>query len=128
MSEPNRVPARSLTSIWPTRFLSPETSTVIGPFAPTPAVGCSYDDFTDTTKDAYLVQVFGGVKDEICTPDWSTTLQNLGKTAFGYRTKEEEASWRARDPLERVGNEMRALGLIEFDRHGVGRDRPTSGR
>jgi 2-oxoisovalerate dehydrogenase E1 component len=34
-------------------------------------------------------------------------------SAFGYRTKEEEASWRARDPLERVGNEMRALGLID---------------
>jgi 2-oxoisovalerate dehydrogenase E1 component len=34
-------------------------------------------------------------------------------SAFGYRTKEEEALWRARDPLERVGTEMRALGLID---------------
>ena len=34
-------------------------------------------------------------------------------SAFGYRTKEEEATWRARDPLERVGNEMRTLGLID---------------
>jgi 2-oxoisovalerate dehydrogenase E1 component len=34
-------------------------------------------------------------------------------SAFGYRTKEEEAHWRARDPLERVGSEMRALGLID---------------
>jgi 2-oxoisovalerate dehydrogenase E1 component len=34
-------------------------------------------------------------------------------SAFGYRTKEEEASWRARDPLERVGSEMRTLGLID---------------
>jgi 2-oxoisovalerate dehydrogenase E1 component len=34
-------------------------------------------------------------------------------SAFGYRSKEEEASWRARDPLDRVGNEMKALGLID---------------
>jgi len=34
-------------------------------------------------------------------------------SAFGYRTKEEEASWRARDPLERVADEMIKLGLID---------------
>ncbi|MCU1477079.1 MAG: transporter [Subtercola sp.] len=33
-------------------------------------------------------------------------------SAFGYRGKEEEQSWRARDPLERVANEMTKLGLI----------------
>lgn len=34
-------------------------------------------------------------------------------SAFGYRTKEEEAEWKARDPLLRVANEMIALGLID---------------
>jgi len=34
-------------------------------------------------------------------------------SAFGYRTKEEEAAWRARDPLERVAGEMLKLGLID---------------
>jgi len=34
-------------------------------------------------------------------------------SAFGYRTKEEEASWRARDPLDRVAAEMTRLGLID---------------
>jgi 2-oxoisovalerate dehydrogenase E1 component len=34
-------------------------------------------------------------------------------SAFGYRTKEEEASWRARDPVERVAAEMIKLGLID---------------
>ena len=34
-------------------------------------------------------------------------------SAFGYRTKEEEAAWRARDPLDRVGSEMTRLGLID---------------
>jgi 2-oxoisovalerate dehydrogenase E1 component len=34
-------------------------------------------------------------------------------SAFGYRTKEEEARWRLRDPLLRVANEMIALGLID---------------
>ena len=33
-------------------------------------------------------------------------------SAFGYRTKEEEAAWRARDPLARVADEMLGLGLI----------------
>jgi len=34
-------------------------------------------------------------------------------SAFGYRTKEEEAQWRARDPLDRVAGEMTRLGLID---------------
>jgi 2-oxoisovalerate dehydrogenase E1 component len=34
-------------------------------------------------------------------------------SAFGYRTKEEEAAWRARDPLDRVAAEMTGLGLID---------------
>jgi 2-oxoisovalerate dehydrogenase E1 component len=34
-------------------------------------------------------------------------------SAFGYRTKEEEASWRARDPLELVGTRMIERGLID---------------
>jgi 2-oxoisovalerate dehydrogenase E1 component len=34
-------------------------------------------------------------------------------SAFGYRTKEEEASWRDRDPVDRVAAEMIKLGLID---------------
>ena len=34
-------------------------------------------------------------------------------SAFGYRTKEEEAEWRARDPVDRVAREMIRLGLID---------------
>ena len=34
-------------------------------------------------------------------------------SAFGYRTKDEEAAWRARDPVDRVGREMTRLGLID---------------
>lgn len=33
-------------------------------------------------------------------------------SAFGYRSKEEEQSWRDRDPLTRVANEMIEMGLI----------------
>ena len=36
-------------------------------------------------------------------------------SAFGYRTKEEEAAWRARDPLDRMAKEMTGLGLIDSD-------------
>ncbi|MGP3534371.1 alpha-ketoacid dehydrogenase subunit alpha/beta [Microbacterium sp. RD1] len=34
-------------------------------------------------------------------------------SAFGYRTKEEEASWRARDPLDLTAQRMIARGLID---------------
>ncbi|CAH0181261.1 thiamine pyrophosphate-dependent enzyme [Microbacterium sp. Bi128] len=34
-------------------------------------------------------------------------------SAFGYRTKDEEGQWRARDPLERMASEMRRLGLLD---------------
>src|SRR5690606_33251811 len=34
-------------------------------------------------------------------------------SAFGYRSKEEEASWRARDPLDRVAAEMIERGLLD---------------
>lgn len=33
-------------------------------------------------------------------------------SAFGYRTKDEEAAWRERDPVARVAREMTRLGLI----------------
>ncbi len=33
-------------------------------------------------------------------------------SAFGYRTKEEEAAWRERDPLLRMASEMMSRGLI----------------
>jgi len=33
-------------------------------------------------------------------------------SAFGYRTKQEEAEWRERDPLLRVAAEMRKLGQV----------------
>ncbi|GAB3041490.1 alpha-ketoacid dehydrogenase subunit alpha/beta [Parafrigoribacterium mesophilum] len=34
-------------------------------------------------------------------------------SAFGYRSKDEEAAWIARDPVTRVAREMIALGLID---------------
>lgn len=34
-------------------------------------------------------------------------------SAFGYRSKEEEAAWRGRDPLDRVATEMSKLGLMD---------------
>ena len=45
----------------------------------------------------------------------------LPGSAFGYRTKAEEAEWRARDPIDRVAREAVALGHI--DAEGVARMR-----
>jgi 2-oxoisovalerate dehydrogenase E1 component len=34
-------------------------------------------------------------------------------SAFGYRTKDEEAEWRARDPIERMSRELATLGRLD---------------
>lgn len=47
-------------------------------------------------------------------------------SAFGYRTKEEEAHWKARDPLERVATEMRALGLLDENEAAAVREQAVS--
>ena len=39
----------------------------------------------------------------------------LPGSAFGYRTKEEEAAWRARDPIEREADEMASRQMIGAD-------------
>ncbi|TDN92171.1 alpha-ketoacid dehydrogenase subunit alpha/beta [Microbacterium sp. BK668] len=44
-------------------------------------------------------------------------------SAFGYRTKQEEAEWRARDPLDRVANEMQRRGLTDEDAVAALRER-----
>lgn len=59
----------------------------------TPTLGsapgaCSYDE-TGANSGRYspIVQYTSGVADEICNTNWAATLQNLGRTAFGYRTQ-----------------------------------------
>lgn len=56
---------------------------IAGFVSPVPA-GCSY--FLDDSKYANMVSMTGGVKENICTPDWAKALEALGKTAFGFRT------------------------------------------
>lgn len=41
----------------------------------------------------------------------------LPGSAFGYRSKEEEARWRARDPVERVAREGMQRGWLSTDEH-----------
>lgn len=43
-------------------------------------------------------------------------------SAFGYRTKDEETAWKARDPLTRVASEMVARGLITEEQVASVRD------
>jgi hypothetical protein len=56
---------------------------VIGPFT---AIGpsCFADD--QGGKHAALVSQTNGIREEICTPNWATSLENIGKGAFGFRT------------------------------------------
>jgi hypothetical protein len=56
----------------------------IGPYLVSPPSGCSYD--TTGPRSLTAVTATNGVKEEICTPDWSKALEQIGKNAFGYRT------------------------------------------
>lgn len=62
------------------------TFNVIGPFLSAAPSGCTYDDYTNSATYQQMAVNTSGVKYEICTPDWAAKLQDLGKTAFGYRT------------------------------------------
>lgn len=48
-------------------------------------------------------------------------------SAFGYRTKEEEQKWRARDPLELMARRMQERGLISADDIAALRERIKQG-
>jgi hypothetical protein len=55
---------------------------VIGPF--TALTGCSAPP--NGADHAELVRQTNGIREEICTPNWATALENVGKGAFGFRT------------------------------------------
>jgi hypothetical protein len=74
--------------------LSYFTFSAITPRQSVVPAGCSYDSSAagasatdNSTRYDPIVQFTSGVADEICNTNWSTTLQNLGRTAFGYRTQ-----------------------------------------
>jgi hypothetical protein len=71
--------------------LSQFTFSTIGPFANQATTNCTYDcgpTCAETTSNRYstLITRTSGVKEEICTRNWATALQGLGRTAFGFRT------------------------------------------
>ncbi len=61
------------------------TYDVIGPFHPVAPSGCVYDDPNDGAHD-FMVAQSGGVKEEICTSNWSATLLRIGQHLFDDRT------------------------------------------
>jgi hypothetical protein len=74
--------------------LSYFTFSTIGPRASVVPSGCSYDSNAagepasdNSTRYNPIVQYTSGIADEICNTNWAATLQNLGRTAFGYRTQ-----------------------------------------
>ena len=62
------------------------TYNVVGPFLPSSPGNCVYDGNGDDGKHVQLVSQTNGVREEICTPNWATALENIGKNAFGFRT------------------------------------------
>ncbi len=58
----------------------------IAGFNPKPPKTCVYDEGPDDGTFAEVVQQTNGVREEICTTDWATSLQGLGQAAFGFRT------------------------------------------
>lgn len=52
---------------------------VVGPFVHVP--GCTVE--LDDGRLASLTQTMGGVREELCTPDWARALENLTRHPFG---------------------------------------------
>jgi hypothetical protein len=70
--------------------LSMFTFNNIGPYDPNIdeySTPCAYDGDHDPSRYASVVAYTSGVKGEICTTNWSGTLQGLGRTTFGARTQ-----------------------------------------
>jgi hypothetical protein len=67
--------------------LSMFTFNNIGPYLASAPTGCTYDGGGDPARYGSLVTYTSGVRDEICTTSWATTLQQLGRTVFGFRTQ-----------------------------------------
>ncbi len=67
--------------------LSMFTFNTIGPYQSAGTATCMYDGGGDVMRYDQLVTATSGVRDEICTTNWATALQGLGKTAFGFRTQ-----------------------------------------
>ncbi|MBL8917596.1 MAG: choice-of-anchor D domain-containing protein [Myxococcaceae bacterium] len=65
--------------------LSMFTFSSIVPMQPTPPPPCSYDS-GDPQRYLTVSAATAGVTDDICSSNWSATLQSLGRTAFGFRT------------------------------------------
>jgi hypothetical protein len=62
------------------------TYNVVGPFLPSAPGNCGYDGNGDDGRHVQMVSQTNGVREEICTPNWATALENIGKNAFGFRT------------------------------------------
>lgn len=67
--------------------LSMFTFNNIGPYSMSAPLGCTYDNSSDPSRYLAVVTATSGIHDEICTTNWSATLQGLGRTAFGFRTQ-----------------------------------------
>ncbi|MFN7133875.1 MAG: choice-of-anchor D domain-containing protein, partial [Myxococcales bacterium] len=55
-----------------------------------PTSTCSYDETTASMQSTRLRNIItqsGGLFDNICTPDWSKTLEAIGQRIFGYKTR-----------------------------------------
>jgi hypothetical protein len=58
----------------------------VGPYLNAAPANCSYDGAGLAPRSLAAVVATAGVKEEICTPDWSKALEKIGRNAFGYRT------------------------------------------
>jgi hypothetical protein len=67
--------------------LSMFTFSTIGPLQPSAPGNCTYDGGGDVQRYRVVTNYTSGVVDEICNSNWAATLQNLGRTAFGFRTQ-----------------------------------------
>lgn len=92
----------------------------ISPTLMTAPAGCpgGYDDWNGSDpRVATVVSGTQGLREEICTPDWSKALENVGKIAFGYRTNFFLTA--APDPAKPITVQIDGMPLNPSDPRGT---------
>jgi hypothetical protein len=63
------------------------TFSVIGPWLATAPTGCTYDADHDPARYQPIVGLTAGYSGEICSSNWTSMMEEVGKVALGFRTQ-----------------------------------------
>ena len=108
----------SFLSIKGARKANQFSLSAVAGFNPNPPSTCPpYDTAPDDGKYRDIVSATRGVQEEICTQDWASSLQRLGKNLFGYRSSFFLTS--RPDPLQPMQVSLDGVDIPAVDAQGA---------